>query len=239
MVYVDRTAGERQRRYREKRKMEDETRGSTSDLNPKSFKKDMTVQAWMDSRYIATLSRYLDEEYRTKYLSEVLQEGIRILVDSLVKAGKVKMIEGSDEARDELEWKYRIDLRKYFRRGAKNAVHNDVLTERVRENRIDSIKINEPDRENVIQAIDSGNQSDFMKRWREAEKSGAINKIASSRMIEEAKEREINNRYNHPNLIDEDDLAALNAKKVREVDEKVANMPDVPLSKGLVKLDNE
>jgi len=220
MVYVDKTAGERQRRYRQRVAMENETRGR-SILNPKSFKKDMTVQAWMDSRYIATLSRYLDNEYRTKYLSEVLQEGIRILVDHLVKAGQIEMVEGSAEAREELEWKYRIDLSKYRRKGAKNSAHNDALVERVRDNRIDHVEIDEPDRDD-IGLIDSG----------------AVDRVAKSRMFREAKEREARERETNPNPnpniinepISEDD------RKARINQERDINMPIMPQA-APVKLD--
>ena len=130
---------ERQRRYRERLKgnmdyAEDETRG-VSQIRPIRYKKDVPVQAWMESRYLATLSEWLDKFGRSKYLSEVVQEGIRVVVDNLVEAGEVEMVEDVFEAREMLEWKYKVKLRDIERgtRGKSNLHHNAVLGERRKE----------------------------------------------------------------------------------------------------------
>jgi len=124
----------RQRRYRQRVRVENETRGNAM-IMPVSYKKDVPVQVWMESRYLATLSVWLDANERTKYLSEVVQEGIRVLVDHLVRSGEVDMVDDSVAARDMLRWKYRIKLEdtKYGSRGKNNTLHNAVLTEQRRE----------------------------------------------------------------------------------------------------------
>ena len=131
MAYVDRTAPERAKRYRERRKKEDEARGR-SDINPKNYKGDLPVQVWLDSRYLATMSNYLDEKgVQTRFLSEVIRETLEWIVDSLVEQGQVNMIDDTMLARDIIATKYRINLNSSGR-GLKNLQHNMVLTERRR-----------------------------------------------------------------------------------------------------------
>lgn len=129
----DRTANERGRRYRKGIKVEDETRGNAA-INPVRYKKDIPVQVWMESRYLATLSEWLDKSERTRRLSEVVQKGIEILVDHLVMSDQIKMVDDSVAARDMLVYKYGIKIRDtYGARGRNNRIHNAVLTERRRE----------------------------------------------------------------------------------------------------------
>lgn len=134
---VDRTSSERGRRYRNRVKLEDSTRGNSA-ISPEKYKKDIPVQAWMESRYLATLSEWLDKDQdvysRTRTLSEVLQEGVRLLVEHLVRRGEVDMVDDPLAAQNMLVMKYRISIRKgYGARGKNNSIHNQVLTERRRE----------------------------------------------------------------------------------------------------------
>ena len=143
---VDKTITERQRRYRQKAKLENETRGNAA-VNPVTYKKDIPTQAWVESRYLATLSEWLDRRKRTRRLSEVVQEGIRVLVDHLVNNGDVRMVDDSVAAQDMLIDKYGIVIRRgYGARGKNNSLHNAVLTERRREV-AGSIESNEPPRD--------------------------------------------------------------------------------------------
>jgi len=148
-----------QRRYRQRLKtgdsnyVENETRGNSM-IDPRSYKKDVPMQAWMDSRDIATLSEWLDVEERTKYMSEVVQEGIRILVEHLVSNGIVERIEDTTEARRLLEWKYKINLSQRKARGGKNALHNQVLTEKRRLE--GEIIVRSEGREDILNELEKG-----------------------------------------------------------------------------------
>lgn len=114
---------------------EDCTDGRYSVLNPVRFKGDALVQVWMDSRELATVSEWLDKDSnRTRFLSEVVKEGIHILCENIVESGEVKMIEETAEARALLEDKYEINLNPNGR-GEKNVFHNQILSERKRSER--------------------------------------------------------------------------------------------------------
>lgn len=125
---------------------EDCTDGQFSILNPVNFKGDALVQVWMDSRELATISEWLDKTGSyTRFLSEVVKDGLHILCEELVNDGEITMIEDTLEARGMLEAKYRVCLnpktsktsnvtgRRDSRRGEKNVLHNIVLSERIRE----------------------------------------------------------------------------------------------------------
>ena len=112
---------------------EDCTDGQFSILNPVTFKGDALVQVWMDSRELATLSKWMDKNGNyTRFLSEVVKVGIRMICEELVSEGEVVLIEDTAEARNMLERKYGINLNPSGR-GAKNALHNMILSERKRE----------------------------------------------------------------------------------------------------------
>ena len=107
---------------------EDSTRGKSM-LRPKKYKGDAMVQVWMDSRVLATISIWLDREgMSTRFMSEVVRDGLKVFVDYLVDVGEVEMVDDTEDARDMLERKYRIDLNPNGR-GLKNALHNKLLCE--------------------------------------------------------------------------------------------------------------
>ena len=143
------TRWKRRRRAKIGELKQDCTDGQFSILNPISFKGDALVQVWMDSRELATISEWLDKTGSyTRFLSEVVKEGLHILCEELINDGEIDMIEDTLEARGMLEAKYRIGLNpktsranpkltgeRASRRGEKNALHNIVLSERIKEQR--------------------------------------------------------------------------------------------------------
>lgn len=99
-------------------------------INPMKYKGDVLVQVWIDSRVLATLSCWLDESgERTRFMSEVMKESLKILCEHLVNNGLVKMMEHTAHARAMLERKYGTNLNP-GRKGLKNALHNTVLSDR-------------------------------------------------------------------------------------------------------------
>ena len=110
--------------------MEDSTKGSSL-IEPKTFKNDVYVQVWLESRYLATLSNWLDDEgVNTRFMSEVIREGIRVLVDNLVEGNLTLFVTDTEDARSLLFRKYRINLNNNDR-GKKNVLHNKVLCDRL------------------------------------------------------------------------------------------------------------
>ena len=114
---------------RETKYVEDSTRGSAN-IEPMRYKGDVYTQTWIDSRKLATLSIWLDEnEYNTRYLSEVVKFTLDLMLDMVIEAGNVKMIEYTEEARDILNAKYRVNLNP-GKRGKRNIQHNMTLDSR-------------------------------------------------------------------------------------------------------------
>jgi hypothetical protein len=116
----------------EKEYKEDSTKGS-SIIKPINYKGDMTLQAWIDSRLIATLDRwFVSMDYYPRSLSDVAKKAIELLVEHLVETGKVVMVDDTVEARSRLERRFRVNLNRGGR-GGKNVLHNQILSDNRRE----------------------------------------------------------------------------------------------------------
>ena len=75
---------------------EDSTKGAAL-MKPKTYKGDVIVQVWMNSRVLATLSAWLDSEGNyTRFMSEVVRESLTILCDHLVANNKGKFENKTD-----------------------------------------------------------------------------------------------------------------------------------------------
>lgn len=84
----------------------------------------------MDSRVLATLSRWLDKsDNYTRFMSEVVKDSMSMLCDRLVEIGEVEMVDDTMHARQMLERKYRVNLNPGDR-GRRNRQHNVLLTEK-------------------------------------------------------------------------------------------------------------
>jgi hypothetical protein len=106
---------------------EGSTRGRGK-LNPKVYKPDALVQVWLDSRKLALLSRWLDQDgQRTRFLSEVVRYTLDMVVEILENEGW-KLGEVA-ESREMLERKYDSTLNPRGR-GKKNVLNNIVLESR-------------------------------------------------------------------------------------------------------------
>lgn len=106
--------------------IEDSTKGKSLML-PKSYKGDVVVQMWIDSRILATLSNWLDKQGNyTRFMSEVVKDSLEILVNHLVEDG-IELVDDTIYARQLLEMKYRINLNKGDR-GSRNVQHNVALS---------------------------------------------------------------------------------------------------------------
>ncbi len=98
-------------------------------MRPRTYKGDSLVQAWVDRRKLAMLSRWLDEGGMvTKHLSDVLKFTIDQVVEHLVSSGAVEKIEFTSEATEMLSRKYNADLNP-GERGKRNLLHNMQLDE--------------------------------------------------------------------------------------------------------------
>jgi hypothetical protein len=111
-------------RYKRGKYVEDTTMGK-SKVIPKKYKGDMMLQAWVDSRKVAAVSAWLDQDGpNTRHMSDVL----KLMLDAVVKSIKYEGFEmkSFDESRAMLESKYKVDLNPQGR-GLKNLRHNMVL----------------------------------------------------------------------------------------------------------------
>jgi hypothetical protein len=108
---------------------EDSTKGN-SIVKPLNYKGDMLTQTWVDSRVLATLSKWLiDNGYYPRSLSDVARRPLEILVEFLSESGKVEMVQTTHEAREHLSNRYRVNLNRGGR-GQKNVLHNQILSDK-------------------------------------------------------------------------------------------------------------
>lgn len=99
-------------------------------INPLNYKGDVLVQVWMDSRVLATLTRWMDGEgVFPRFMSQAVRRPLELIAELLVDGGDVKMIEDTGEARRMLESRFQIKLNRGGR-GEKNVVHNITLSDR-------------------------------------------------------------------------------------------------------------
>jgi hypothetical protein len=106
---------------------EDSTKGTALVL-PKSYKGDVLVQVWIDSRVLATLSMWLDSEGNyTRFMSEIVKDTLTMLCERLVEDEIVELVDDTANARNMLERKYRVNLNPCGR-GKRNVLHNKVLS---------------------------------------------------------------------------------------------------------------
>lgn len=219
---------ERQRKYRQGLRAQDETRGDRTNIDPENYKRDVPVQVWLNSNELATLSEWLDEHQRTKFMSEIVSESIRILVGNLVTSGEATFVEDTLAAREMLEWKYRIKLKevKDGTRGKNNIRHNATLTEKRRElgDRIGYVENITNDADKPIYKGRDGRSIDG--RWVSDEE---FKKMSGGRTPEEinklANEISIKNRI-AKGEVSVDSNAGM--ERAKEADDKAVNMPIGP-----------
>jgi len=142
---------------REKEYAVDSTRGSSL-INPMNYKGDVLVQVWIDSRVLATVTRWMDEKGNyPRFMSQAVRRPLEVLVEFLVNNGEVKMTDDTAEARKFLIRRFNVALNRGGR-GEKNVVHNitlsdrrDELSKRIRSNvKADDIGKPKMDRVNEI-----------------------------------------------------------------------------------------
>lgn len=112
--------------------------GSRVGIHPIKYKGDVLTQVWIDSRLLATLSKWLEKEGNyPRYLSEIVKIPLEILVRHLINLGEIDMIDDTSVARDMLRKKYRVKLNPRGRDskviGGRNVLHNQMLSENRKE----------------------------------------------------------------------------------------------------------
>ena len=107
---------------------EDSTKGGARIL-PVSYKGDALVQAWIDTRKLLVLDRWLNKGgYVTRFLSDLIKFTIDEVVEQLVSAGIEQKVEFTKDAREILIGKYRCALNPSGR-GKRNLLHNTHMDE--------------------------------------------------------------------------------------------------------------
>jgi hypothetical protein len=114
---------------KEKEYAVDSTRGSSL-INPINYKGDVLVQVWIDSRMLATITRWMDSKGNyPKFMSQAVRRPLEVLTGFLVDSDEVEMVDDTAEARKMLERRFNIDLNRGGR-GTKNVMHNMALSDR-------------------------------------------------------------------------------------------------------------
>lgn len=109
--------------------IEDSTVGK-SVLNPITYKRDVFVQVWIQSRYLAILDQWLEDGgIRNKYMAGIVNKTIEQVINSLMESGEIKNLLTCQGARDYLEFKFNTKLN-IANRGKKNILHNLHLDSR-------------------------------------------------------------------------------------------------------------
>jgi hypothetical protein len=108
---------------------EDSTKGKSM-INPVNYKGDVLVQVWVDSRVLATITRWMDDKGNyPRYMSHAVRRPLEVLAGFLVDNDEVEMVDDTAEARKMLERRFNVDLNRGGR-GYKNVLHNMTLSDR-------------------------------------------------------------------------------------------------------------
>ena len=161
-------------RYKQGHYVEDSTRGKAIS-NPRTYKDDGLVQAWVDKRKLAMLSEWLERGgVRTRHMSDVLKYTIDIVVEQLVENKTIDKIEFTSDAEQLLNMRYKANLNPSGR-GERNRMHNLQLDE-IRKRNVFEGEISKP--------IDGSNEyvkaraesEDMMSRFRRMQASGELDR---------------------------------------------------------------
>ena len=158
----------------------DSTKGSSL-INPLNYKGDVLVQVWIDSRVLATLTRWMDlkGEYAL-HMSQAVKRPLEVMAEFLVSQGDVEIVDDTAEARSMLMRRFNIDLNRGGR-GSKNVAHNLALSDRradlgrlLEKRRVEDVNV--PKKSNIdelvnkaIQMFDSPEVEERMRVLREKE----------------------------------------------------------------------
>lgn len=124
-------------RYDKRKKVEDSTKGK-SYVSPRTYKRDVLMQVWLQSRHLATLLKWFDSEgVMTRFRSELIAKTIEQVVEHLVEEGIVEMVEFADDAIKMLDSRFGV-TNNPSGRGGKNTFHNLTLDEKRREGSVGS-----------------------------------------------------------------------------------------------------
>ena len=109
----------------------DSTRGSALS-NPETYKRDVPMQVWLQSRHLATLMKWIENEGIVgliRFRSDILKIVVEQLVIHLTESGAVRMIDTAQEAHAILEGRFGVPCNPDDK-GKRNTLHNFELDER-------------------------------------------------------------------------------------------------------------
>jgi len=129
----------RKYRYKPGIYTEDSTKGASLLGNPKTYKRDVLVQVWMQSRHLATLLNWLESiDRKVRFRSEIVQFTVEEIVKHIRDSKVCEVVEYASEARDILKDRFGVESNPKHR-GEKNALHNMMLDDRRRESDVDLV----------------------------------------------------------------------------------------------------
>ncbi len=131
----------RKYKYKPGEYVQDSTKGASLLSNPKTYKRDVLVQVWMQSRHLATLLNWLESSgRRVRFRSEIVQFTVEEIVKHLRDSKGCEIVEFADEARNTLMERFGVESNPKHR-GEKNALHNMMLDDKRRESDVDLVAV--------------------------------------------------------------------------------------------------
>lgn len=90
---------------------------------------DTNVQVMLDSRVLMTLCQWLDEREQIRYFSDIVKEGVYLLVETLIDNGETRLVEDTNESKYFLEYRFGVNLNRGGK-GKRNLLSNMVISDR-------------------------------------------------------------------------------------------------------------
>ena len=128
-------------KYRPGEYVQDSTKGAALLSGAKTYKRDVLMQVWMQSRHLATLLNWLESNgRRVRFRSEIVQFTVEEIVRHLRDSKGCDIVEFTEDARNTLDERFGVQSNPK-ERGMKNVLHNMILDDRRKEADVDLVAV--------------------------------------------------------------------------------------------------
>ena len=147
---------------------EDSTRGKAM-VNPRSYKRDVMTQTWLESRQLATIMRWLDANGRfVRFKSDIVRECVEQIYYHIIENKLSENVDFAEDARRMLESRFGDGSNNNSGRGKRNEIHNLVLDDRRKEGRDYAPAVTTTQQQYVAPApVSSGSRTPTLDAWKE------------------------------------------------------------------------
>jgi len=166
---------------------EDSTRGKAM-TNPRSYKRDVMTQTWLESRQLATIMRWLDVNgHFVRFKSDIVRECVEQIYYHIKDNKLVEVIDFADDARRLLENRFGDGSNNNSGRGKRNEIHNLVLDDRRREGAEYAPPVASAQQQQNSAPVKNSNNGYIMPSKQEI--AAALKKVDEDRLRKEADEQ--------------------------------------------------